>query len=80
MISMCWHTKRLWNFARTTSFVLVFAVIFALLSGCASTGKDGVSTMDVTERQSANYGSGDKSQDRSADSNNINLFKMKTSF
>ncbi len=61
-------------------FVLVLALL-TVMSGCASSpNKDGLTALDATERQSANYGTTDKNRERDSDTSKLDLLKYKTSF
>jgi len=68
------------NILRLSLFLVTLSFFMGGIAGCASSGKDGLSAMDVSERQSANYGSGNSSTEREADANNVNLLKFKNSF
>ncbi|PAW75560.1 MAG: hypothetical protein B9S32_17680 [Verrucomicrobia bacterium Tous-C9LFEB] len=61
-------------------FVLWLALV-AVMTGCASSpNKDGLTALDATERQSANYGTTDKNRERDSDTSKVDLLKYKTSF
>lgn len=67
-------------FNRTKQIVLVLACV-TILTGCASSpNKDGLTALDATERQSANYGTTDKNRERDSDTSKVDLLKYKTSF
>ena len=69
------------NFCNQTRQIVLLLALVALMTGCASSpNKDGLTTLDATERQSANYGTTDKNRERDSDTSKVDLLKYKTSF
>lgn len=61
--------------------MIMALALTTLFGGCASgPGKDGLTTLDATERPAANYGTTDKQRERDSDTGKVDLLKYKTSF
>lgn len=61
-------------------FVFMLALMAVMVSCASSPNKDGLTALDASERQSANYGTTDKNRERDSDTSKVDLLKYKTSF